>query len=87
MALIERYPALVDGAFVIIAWVAVKLLAEWAFTAGHIDFEIPKWLSLGLIGVIFAISFLFARRQDRRKRLTANEDAAKRLLIEEEGSR
>src|SRR5207247_10855031 len=42
IALIERYPALVDGAFVIIGWVAVKLLAEYAFSAGYIHFEIPK---------------------------------------------
>jgi YkoY family integral membrane protein len=86
LSLVERYPPLVDGAFVIIAWVAVKLLAEWAFTAGYIGFEIPKWLSLGLIGVIFAIAFVFARRQDRRKRATKTEDAARRLLAEEEQS-
>ena len=86
IVLIERYPALVDGAFVIIAWVAVKLLAEYAFSAGYVEFEIPKWLSLGLIGVIFAVSFLFARRQDRRKQLTKTEQAAKRLLAEEERS-
>ena len=84
IALIERYPALVDGAFIIIAWVAIKLLAEWAFSAGYIGFEIPKWLSLGLIGVIFAISFLFARRQHRRKRLTKTEDDVNKLLADEE---
>ena len=85
IALIERYPALVDGAFVIIGWVAIKLLAEWAYSAGYIDFEIPKWLSLGLIGVIFLGAWLFARRQGRRTSLTKTEDAA-RILVEEEGS-
>ena len=29
LALVRRYPALVDGAFVIIAWVGVKLLIEY----------------------------------------------------------
>ena len=29
LALVQRYPALVDGAFVIIAWVGVKLLLEY----------------------------------------------------------
>jgi YkoY family integral membrane protein len=87
ISLIERYPALVDGAFVIIGWVAIKLLAEWAHTAGYVGFEIPKWLSLGLIGVIFAVSFLLARRQDRRKKLTKTEDEAKQLFVDEEGSR
>ena len=29
LALVRRYPALVDGAFVIIAWVGLKLLIEY----------------------------------------------------------
>src|SRR6185436_14072695 len=29
LALVERYPPLVDGAFIIIAWVAIKLLIEY----------------------------------------------------------
>ena len=53
LALVERYPPLVDGAFVIIAWVGIKLLVEYLHTGGYIAFEIPKWLSLGLIVVIF----------------------------------
>src|SRR5438093_1180664 len=56
LALVERYPALVDGAFVIIAWVGIKLLVEYLHTAGYVAFEIPKWLSLGLIVIIFAIA-------------------------------
>ena len=56
LALVERYPALVDGAFVIIAWVSFKLLVEYLHSAGYIALEIPKWLSLGLIVVIFAIA-------------------------------
>src|SRR5205823_3953682 len=56
LALVERYPALVDGAFVIISWVSFKLLVEYLHSAGYIALEIPKWLSLGLIVVIFAIA-------------------------------
>ena len=33
---------------------------------GYVGFEVPKWLSLGLIVVIFAIAFLYARRQEQR---------------------
>jgi predicted tellurium resistance membrane protein TerC len=61
--LVRRYPALVDGAFVIIAWVGVKLMLEYFHGLGWIHFELPKWLSLGLIVVIFAVSFVYARRQ------------------------
>ena len=34
LALIQRYPALVDGAFVIIAWVGIKLLLEYGHQHG-----------------------------------------------------
>ena len=66
LSLVERYPPLVDGAFVIIAWVGIKLLIEFLHTEGYIGFEIPKWLSLGLIVVIFVAAFLYARRQERQ---------------------
>ena len=59
--IIRRYPALVDGAFVIIAWVGIKLLAEYAHQIHWIAWEIPKGISLGLIGVIFFISYIYAR--------------------------
>lgn len=64
LALVERYPPLVDGAFVIIGWVAVKLLIEYLHTEGYIHFELPKVLSLGLIVVIFLVAFFYARRQE-----------------------
>jgi YkoY family integral membrane protein len=64
LALIERYPPLVDGAFVIIAWVAIKLVSEFLHGAGYIALEIPTPISLGLIVVIFAVSYLYARRQE-----------------------
>jgi YkoY family integral membrane protein len=62
LGLIRRYPVLVDGAFVIIAWVGIKLLLEYGHALGWVHFEIPKWLSLGLIIVIFGGSYLYARK-------------------------
>ena len=61
LAIVERYPPLVDGAFIIIAWVAVKLFVEYLHAKHYIAYEIPKPLSLGLIAVIFLASYLFAR--------------------------
>jgi YkoY family integral membrane protein len=60
LALVERFPLLVDGAFVIIAWVSIKLLIEYLHTEGYVSFEIPKWLSLGLIVVIFALALAYS---------------------------
>lgn len=67
LELVERYPPLVDGAFVIIAWVGFKLLVEYLHVEGYIAFEIPKWLSLGLIVVIFAVAFFYARAEEQRR--------------------
>ena len=64
LTLVERYPPLVDGAFIIIGWVAIKLLIEFLHTEGYIHFEVPKVLSLGLIVVIFVAAFLYARRKE-----------------------
>jgi YkoY family integral membrane protein len=61
LSLVQRYPPLVDGAFVIIAWVGLKLLIEYGHATGFLHFEIPKTISLGLIAVIFAVSYIYAR--------------------------
>lgn len=61
LALVQRYPALVDGAFIIIAWVGVKLIWEYAHEAGFVHVAIPQWFSLGVIVVIFTASFIFAK--------------------------
>jgi len=65
LKLIERYPALVDGAFVIIAWVAVKLIADYAHAMHWIAWEIPQMVELGVVIVIFAGAFWYARRRER----------------------
>ena len=88
LSLVERFPPLVDGAFVIIAWVGAKLLVEFLHVEGYLAFEIPKWLSLGLIVVIFSVAVLISLRQEQRAgaRARAKSDA-ERLLTEEGESR
>lgn len=63
IALIRRYPAIVDGAFVIIGWVGLKLLIEYAHAMHWIGWEVPKALSLGPIVVIFLVAYFYARRR------------------------
>jgi YkoY family integral membrane protein len=63
LTIVRRYPALVDGAFVIIGWVGIKLLIEYLHLEGHIHFQVNKWMSFGLIVLIFVASYLYARRQ------------------------
>jgi YkoY family integral membrane protein len=66
LSFVERYPPLVDGAFIIIAWVAIKLLIEYLHKGGYIGLEIPQWLSLGLIIVVFFAALLYARWEEKR---------------------
>ena len=62
LVIVRRYPALVDGAFIIIAWVGVKLLLEYLRVERVVYFEVSKWFSFGLIVLIFLASYLYARR-------------------------
>jgi YkoY family integral membrane protein len=63
LLLVQRYPALVDGAFVIIAWIGVKLGLDYLHAIGWVPFEIPQWFSIGLVLTIFAIALVYARMQ------------------------
>jgi YkoY family integral membrane protein len=82
LVLVNRYPRLVDGAFIIIAWVGIKLLLEYLASANYIGFHVPKWLSLGLVVVIFAVAFIWARMEGPAE---ANElaEQAEQILGEE----
>jgi YkoY family integral membrane protein len=84
LALVQRYPGLVDGAFVIIGWVGAKLLVEYGHQRGFWRLEIPTWFSLTLIVVIFSVAFLIARRQETRARRKGRsiDDQATKLLSE-----
>lgn len=76
LSIVQRYPLLVDGAFVIIGWVGIKLMTEFLHTLGYLSFEIPKWFSLGLIVVIFTLALVMARRAERRERNAVETAAA-----------
>lgn len=83
LVVVRRYPAIVDGAFVIIAWVGLKLLIEYLYEIHWVAFMVPKWLSLGLIIVIFTAYLEYARRLGPVSDVDV-DDAAAKLLQEEE---
>ena len=68
LSIVKRYPPLVDGAFVIISWVAIKLLLDFLHSAELIAFQIPTWLSLTLIVVIFLIALVYSMVEERTRR-------------------
>ena len=80
LAIVRRYPTLVDGAFIIIALVGTKLLLEYGDAVGWIHFEPPKWLYLGIIAVTFLIAYVHARRKGPVTDTQADDEAAAVLL-------
>jgi YkoY family integral membrane protein len=83
LVLVRRYPALVDGAFIIIAWVGLKLLLEFLHVEGLIHLEINKWVSFGMIAVIFLVAYAYARRQGPVP--DADDDDAASELLRKDG--
>ena len=83
ISLVERYPALVDGAFIIIAWIGVKLTLDWGHSAAYVAFEIPHWLSLGLIVVIFVVAFIYARIEGPVEKVDKVTHQAEEMLAAE----
>ena len=83
--LVERYPPLVDGAFIIIAWVGLKLCLDYLHNVGYIGIEVPQWMSLVLIVVIFVVALIYARMQGpvERKADPLTERAGD-MLVEEQ---
>ena len=63
LSIVRQYPTLVDAAFIIIAWVGIKLLIEYLHSIGAIHLEVNKWLSFGIIALIFGVAYLIARRK------------------------
>lgn len=85
LSLVQKYPALIDGAFIIVAWVGAKLLFEYLYAAGYVAFEIPRWFSMGLIVAIFAVAFVYARRQGPAPETADLDEEAQALLTDEDG--
>jgi len=65
LVLVRRYPAIVDGAYVIVAWVGVKLVLEYLHSIDVIGFEIPRWVGIGIVLVLFGLSTIYAVMKGR----------------------
>lgn len=65
LGLVRRFPAIVHGAYVIVAWVGVKLLVEFAHAMRWISFEFPRSVAIGVVLVLFVLSAAYAFRVER----------------------
>ena len=66
LGIVRRYPAIVDGAYVIVAWVGIKLFIEYLHAIHILSWEIPRWLSITIVFVLFALSGIHAKRAERK---------------------
>ena len=84
LKLVERYPPLVDGAFIIIAWIGIQLSIEYLDARGVVDLEIPRSASLALIIAIFVAAYVYARMKGPVEHaLDPMEEKATELLTSE----
>jgi YkoY family integral membrane protein len=67
LGLVRRYPAIVHGAYVIVAWVGVKLLVEYAHAMHWIGFEFPRSVAIGVVLLLFGLSAVYAVRKERKR--------------------
>lgn len=61
LALVKRYPKMVDGAYVVVLWVGIKLICEYLHDIRWLPFEIPRAVAIGVVIFLFAAAFLYAR--------------------------
>src|SRR5688572_8741479 len=84
LGLVRRYPAIVDGAYVIVAWVGVKLMIEYAHAMHWIGFELSRPVAIGIVLFLFAASAVYAVRKERKGVL--RKSAAEKVLEEASGT-
>lgn len=61
LRIIQKYPALVDGAFIIIGWVAVKLIIDYMHAMHWLAWEIPHNVEIIVVVAIFVAAYIYAR--------------------------
>jgi YkoY family integral membrane protein len=84
LVLVQRYPALVDGAFVIIAWIGGKLCLDYLYDAHVVAFEIPHEVSIGVVVGIFLVAFVYARFQGPATDVDPLTERAEKVLADED---
>ncbi len=66
IALIRRYPKLIDGAYLVVFWVGVKLVWEYLHLQHLVPVALPKPVAIGGVILIFIVSYLYARAHAAR---------------------
>ena len=63
--LLERFKGLASGAYYLVAWIGLKLVASGLHTAGYLEEEMPEWLFWGGMITIIAACLLYQPSQKK----------------------
>lgn len=66
VALVEKWPKLIDGAYIIIAWVGIKLIWEWAHHQHYVP-AMPDVIGIGMVVVLFIAAVLYAKKHEEKQ--------------------
>lgn len=95
LELVKKYPKLIDGAYIIVAWVGIKLLLEYLheltinttlmgrhieFTGHHYFPEISTVLNVTVVVVLFVGCFLYAKKHEQNLGLAAAVDEFEEMV-------
>jgi YkoY family integral membrane protein len=67
LRLIEMRPGLVEGAYLVVAWIGIKLIIQFLHQEGILGFEIPKLVTYAIIIVVILASLLLGKRSFFRR--------------------
>jgi YkoY family integral membrane protein len=80
VTLLDRFPGLAQGAYVLVAWIGLKLVISGFHSAHYIGFQINEWIFWSVMLAIAVLSFII---QPRDKPAQMAESI--QLLDEQEG--
>lgn len=73
--LVARYPKLIDGAYIVVAWVGVRLVWEYLHEMHVVPFGIRHEVAIAVVLILFAASFIYARAHQQREESALLESA------------
>jgi YkoY family integral membrane protein len=73
--LLDRFPALAEGAYYLVAWIGIKLVINGFHDAEYSKYHVPEWLFWSVMGVIVFTSLIMKTGPKSR----VETDAAHRL--------
>jgi YkoY family integral membrane protein len=96
LTLVKRFPKLIDGAYIVVAWVGIKLVLEYlhglhvdaTVLGAHLKFDGHRWIpeishevGVGIVLVLFTACFLYARAHGSPALSETAEDAAAIMTV------